>query len=92
MDGVERFQLRGTVADDRRGWEDRWGSPPPDVSIAITPPDARASAADDVGEHIARELHRGRSLYCIVRDRYVGIRLGEFDGRALPVRCWGPHR
>lgn len=92
MDGVERFQLRGAVADDRSGWEDRWGSPPPDVPIAISPPDGRASAADDVGEHVARELQRGRSLYCIVRDRYVAVRIGGFDGRALPEPCWERHR
>ena len=92
MDGVERFQLRGAIADERGGWEDRWGSPPPDVAIATSPPDARASAAGDVGEHVARELNRGRSLYCIVRDPFVAVRIGEFDGRALPVGCWERHR
>ena len=64
-------------------WEDRWGAPPPDVPIAAVPVDARAPRARELAAHVAAELERGRSLYCIVRDPYVTARIGGFDGRAL---------
>lgn len=66
-----------------------WGSPPPDRTVPTIPRGARASVADEVATHIGRELIAGRSLYCIVRDRYVAERVSEFDGRALVGRSRG---
>lgn len=67
----------------QRRWLRRWTTPPADIAIAISPSDARARSASEVGEHVAAELGRGRPLYCIVRDAYIGERIGGFDGRAL---------
>lgn len=69
--------------DRAERWSHMWTAPPPDLAIETSPPGARAENARDLGEHIAAELERGRSLYCIVRDPYVQARLGGFDGRAL---------
>ena len=68
-------------------WANRWCEPPQDVAIGISPAGARARAAREVAEHVAGELERGRSLYCIVRDRFVQARIGGFDGRALPAEA-----
>lgn len=68
-------------------WADRWLAPPPDVAVATSPSGARARAAREIGAHVAAELERGRSLYCIVHDPDVQERIGGFDGRALPPRC-----
>jgi hypothetical protein len=81
---LERASGSGALADD---WSDRWGCPPADVAIGTSPPGLRARAAREVGEHVAAELLRGRSLYRIVRDAYVRERIGGFDGRALPPGC-----
>jgi hypothetical protein len=60
-----------------------WSSPPPDRTIPEIPRGARARSAAAVAAHIERELVVGRSLYCIVRDRFVAERVSEFDGRVL---------
>lgn len=60
-----------------------WGAPPPDRTIPTIPRGARARSAAVIAAHIERELAAGRSLYCIVRDRFVAERVSEFDGRAL---------
>jgi hypothetical protein len=60
-----------------------WGSPPHDRTIPTIPRGARARAAAAVAAHIERELATGRSLYCVVRDRFIAERISEFDGRVL---------
>jgi hypothetical protein len=64
-------------------WAVKWVAPPPDVAVPTDPPERRSRTAGEVGDHVAAELRRGRSLYCIVHDAYVQERLGGFDGRAL---------
>ncbi|WP_158276587.1 hypothetical protein [Paraconexibacter algicola] len=64
-------------------WARKYVAPPPDIAMTITPAGARARAAQQVGAHIATELERGRSLYCVVHDPEILARLGGFDGRAL---------
>jgi hypothetical protein len=68
-------------------WADRWTAPPPDIAIATSPADARRRSSRELGRHLTRELEHGRSLYCIVHDRYVQDRIGGFDGRALTACC-----
>jgi len=64
-------------------WVGRWQTPPLDGAVDTVSPGARARSAGEVAAHVERELRRGRSLYCIVRDAYVADRIGGFDGRAL---------
>jgi hypothetical protein len=62
-------------------------APPADVRVETSPPGARARTATEIAEHIRRELRSGRSLYCVVHDRYVLERIGGYDGRATPSPC-----
>ncbi len=78
-EGIE--MATATVRTDP--WTDRWMAPPPDLAIGTSPRGMRDRAAREVGDYVAAELDRGRSLYCIVHDRYVQARIGGFDGRAL---------
>lgn len=82
--GEGGFESAGAEAEP---WSHKWAAPPPDISIPISPPDARARASREVCEHIHSQLRLGRSLYCIVHDVYVLARIGGFDGRALPPHC-----
>jgi hypothetical protein len=90
MDVDQASEVRALAAaggPEVEPWLQRWVAPPPDVVVGISPPGARARAAREVGEHVISELHRGRSLYCVVHDAYVRERIGGFDGRALPRHC-----
>lgn len=60
-----------------------WATPPADIAVPISPQNARAQSAREVGNHVTTELDRGRPLYCIVHDPFVVDRIGGFDGRAL---------
>jgi hypothetical protein len=60
-----------------------WHEPPPDDRVPTIPPGARERVAAEVAGHIECELTSGRSLYRIVRDRFVAERVSEFDGRVL---------
>jgi hypothetical protein len=56
-----------------------------DTAIETDPADARRTAAQAVGQHIAEQLRAGRSLFNVVHDAVVRDRIGA-DGRAAAVR------